>query len=78
MSDLLSCNKKYGLTWLFFPVVVAMAEGSDLNHMTFLGMIGMCDPPREAVADSVRQLTEGGVTVKMITGDAQETAESIG
>lgn len=60
------------------PVVMAMAEGPDLNHMSFVGMVGMCDPPRETVAASVFQLMEGGVSVKMITGDAQETAESIG
>ena len=41
-------------------------------------MMGMWDPPRVGVASSVRQLMDGGVEVKMITGDAKETAESIG
>lgn len=46
--------------------------------MTFVGMMGMWDPPREGVASSVRRLLDGGVDVKMITGDAKETAISIG
>ena len=46
--------------------------------MKFVGLMGMWDPPRVGVATSVHQLLDGGVAVKMITGDAQETAESIG
>ena len=37
----------------------------------------MEDPPREGVADSVRQLRQGGVKVVMITGDSKETALAI-
>lgn len=46
--------------------------------MKFVGLMGMWDPPRVGVATSVHLLLNGGVAVKMITGDAQETAESIG
>ena len=58
--------------------VVALAVGHDLTSMTFVGMMAMWDSPRVGVASSVKQLMDGGVEVKMITGDAQETAESIG
>ena len=66
---------------LSFPIlfpVVAVAVGDDLSNMKFVGLMGMWDPPRVGVATSVHQLLDGGVAVKMITGDAQETAESIG
>jgi P-type Ca2+ transporter type 2C len=57
--------------------VIALAYGQSLGSMTFAGLIGMEDPPREGVADSVRQLRQGGVKCLMITGDAKETAIAI-
>ena len=58
--------------------VVAMASGCDLNQLSFVGMIGMWDPPRPGVENAVSELLGGGVDVKMITGDAKETGEAIG
>jgi P-type Ca2+ transporter type 2C len=54
--------------------VIALAYGHSLGQLTFAGLIGMEDPPREGVADAVRQLRQGGVKCMMITGDAKETA----
>ncbi|MDC0710633.1 HAD-IC family P-type ATPase [Stigmatella sp. ncwal1] len=45
---------------------------------TLLGLQGMIDPPREEVIAAVRACHEAGIAVKMITGDHQKTAESIG
>jgi P-type Ca2+ transporter type 2C len=58
--------------------VLAMAYGSSLESLTFAGICGMEDPPREGVADCVRDLRRGGVKVMMVTGDAMETALEIG
>ena len=63
---------------LCFVVVIAIAYGADLNAMTYLGMMGLMDPPRNGVQDAIRALHESGVAVKMLTGDARETAVSIG
>ena len=57
--------------------VLAMAYGPSLDSLTFAGMVGMEDPPRVGVADSVRQLRQGGVKVMMVTGDSKETALAI-
>lgn len=57
--------------------VIALAYGQSLGELTFAGLVGMEDPPREGVADSVRQLRQGGVKCLMITGDAKETAIAI-
>lgn len=46
--------------------------------LTFAGLVGMSDPPRPAVARSIRRLMRGGVKVIMITGDAGTTAMAIG
>lgn len=57
--------------------VLALAEGEDLHQLTFLGMVGLLDPPRPGVRDAVSTLLDSGVQVKMLTGDAKETALTI-
>jgi len=46
--------------------------------LTFAGIVGMSDPPRQGVQKSIRRLMRGGVKVIMITGDAETTALAIG
>lgn len=55
-----------------------MASGPELGKLTFLGLVGIIDPPRAGVREAVQVLFESGVSVKMITGDALETAVAIG
>ncbi|XP_023694777.1 calcium-transporting ATPase type 2C member 1 isoform X1 [Paramormyrops kingsleyae] len=57
--------------------VLAFASGSEMGSLTFLGLVGIIDPPREGVKEAVATLIGSGVAVKMITGDSQETAVSI-
>lgn len=49
-----------------------------MGSLTFLGLVGIIDPPRSGVKEAVATLISSGVAVKMITGDSQETAVSIG
>ncbi|PIK60461.1 testis secretory pathway calcium transporting ATPase [Apostichopus japonicus] len=58
--------------------VLALASGGDLEEMTFLGLVGILDPPREGVKESVSTLLSNGVQVKMLTGDSEETAAAVG
>lgn len=56
-----------------------MLQFSDVRaKFTLLGMIGMIDPPREEAIAAVNQCHHAGIRVKMITGDHQVTASSIG
>uniref|UniRef100_A0A8P4GLY9 Calcium-transporting ATPase n=1 Tax=Dicentrarchus labrax TaxID=13489 RepID=A0A8P4GLY9_DICLA len=57
--------------------VLAFASGSELGNLTFLGLVGIIDPPRSGVKEAVGTLISSGVAIKMITGDSQETAVSI-
>ncbi|KAM4736378.1 calcium-transporting ATPase type 2C member 1 isoform 1-T1 [Anableps anableps] len=57
--------------------VLAFASGSQMGNLTFLGLVGIIDPPREGVKEAVATLLHSGVAIKMITGDSQETAMSI-
>ncbi|HIE31949.1 MAG TPA: cation-transporting P-type ATPase, partial [Methanosarcinales archaeon] len=47
------------------------------KDLTFLGLIGMIDPPRPEVFDAVENCKRAGVRIIMITGDDSTTASAI-
>lgn len=49
----------------------------DYSGLCFAGVMGMTDPPRKDVRQSIQKLLRGGVRVIMITGDAEATATAI-
>ncbi len=55
----------------------ALPEDQHTFEFAFLGLVGLSDPVRSDVPDSVRQCHAAGLRVVMITGDYPRTAQSI-
>ena len=56
---------------------VSSEEESPFQELTFLGLVGLFDPPREDVAASIRECQQAGIDVVMVTGDQPATAQAI-
>ena len=52
-------------------------EKSAECDLTFVGLIGMMDPPREGVVDAIKVCQNAGIKIVMITGDHVTTAKAI-
>jgi Ca2+-transporting ATPase len=57
------------------PMIVS--PGTVESGQTFLGLVGLLDPPRAEAAEAVATCRSAGITVVMITGDHAVTARNI-
>jgi Ca2+-transporting ATPase len=63
--------------------VIGFAQHTAPDHqiveegMTFLGLVGLIDPPREEVRGAIAMARSAGIRVVMITGDSPITAQAI-
>lgn len=58
---------------------VAIADGKVVaTNLTFLGIVAISDPVRSDVPEAVKEVTDAGIKVKIVTGDTPGTAKEIG
>ncbi len=56
---------------------IAHPDDEIYSELTFLGLLGLYDPPRPDVPEAIRNCRQAGIRVIMITGDHAITAASI-
>ncbi len=49
----------------------------DEKDLTFLGFMAFLDPPKESAADTIKELKESGVSVKVLTGDNEYVTKKV-
>ena len=59
------------------PIDNIINESEYEKDLIFLGMVGLIDPPRDEVKDSISKAYKAGINVVMITGDHKNTAFAI-
>lgn len=58
-------------------LAVAVGQSSSLTDISFLGLIGIADPPRAEAMAAIKEARSAGIKTVMITGDHPETAAAI-
>ncbi|MBU0456244.1 MAG: HAD-IC family P-type ATPase [Pseudomonadota bacterium] len=82
LDDLYLQMAKQGLRTLALarreiPDDLEMKEDLVEQQLTFLGIVGIIDPPRREVSSALAVAREAGIRTIMITGDAAATAQAI-
>jgi Ca2+-transporting ATPase len=57
---------------------VQTPEESSLHGLTFVGFVGLMDPPARGVRETSERLRTAGLRTVMLTGDQRLTAEAVG
>lgn len=62
----------------YYPTMPDITNVNEIeSNMTFVGMVGMIDPPRLEVKQAIKEAKSGGIKTIMITGDHLTTAKAI-
>jgi Ca2+-transporting ATPase len=57
---------------------VDTANDTALKNLTFVGFLGLMDPPAPGVRETIARLRDAGMRTVMLTGDQRLTAEAVG
>lgn len=76
-SDAMSEKALRTLAVAFKPLDEKISSDNFEKDLVMIGVVGMIDPPREEVKDSIATAREAGITTVMITGDHKNTAFAI-
>ncbi len=76
-TDKMSGKALRTLASAYKPVDSVIDQSEMEKDLILLGMVGMIDPPRTEVKDSIQKAKLAGITTVMITGDHKNTAFAI-
>jgi Ca2+-transporting ATPase len=80
-DELLKLNEKYASSGLRV-LGLAYKEHRETEEvegdLTFLGLVGMIDPPREEAKEAIESCNRAGIKVVIVTGDHLLTAKAVG
>ncbi|MGB0416559.1 MAG: cation-translocating P-type ATPase [Coraliomargarita sp.] len=65
------------MAWKRVPKSHVRITAKDLHTLTFLGVEGMIDPPRQEALEAIRNCRSAGIRPVMITGDHAITATAV-
>ncbi len=72
-------HRVLGVSYRLLPDLGLDMEPEDIEvGLTFVGLVGIEDPPRVEVSEAVRRCHDAGIRTVMITGDYLKTALAIG
>lgn len=57
--------------------IVDSVDTTPYKNLEFVGLVGLLDPPRSEVKDTIKTIYEAGIRVIMVTGDQKLTALNI-
>ncbi|GIW67632.1 MAG: ATPase [Candidatus Parcubacteria bacterium] len=58
----------------FSILAAAYNEGEREENLIFVGLIGLYDPPKEGVKETIQKLKSAGIDIRILTGDHKATA----
>jgi len=76
-KNLEMCDKALRVLAIAYKEMKPLDKKNAEKDLTFLGLVGMIDPPREEAIESVKICKQAGIRVVMITGDHKNTAVAI-
>ncbi len=73
----LQALRNLGFAYRELPQNIDTIDEKIEQNFTFVGIMGMIDPPRQEVKDAIYMCKQAGIRVVMITGDHKLTAKAV-